>query len=81
MNENYKRNVVAYIAMYIRDFIADPNSDNDDLSCYDIVFEIADGLADQFIGSEFDSSSHSLYDCIEEFLERDEMVEFFADYK
>lgn len=75
VNENYKRNVVAYIAMYIRDFIA-PKVDNDDLSCYDIVFEYADELADQFIGSEFDSSSRSLYECIEEFMDAKETEEF-----
>lgn len=77
----YECNVVAYISMYIRDNVADPKSDNDDLFCYDVVYDIACELAEKFIGSEFDSSLHSLFDCIENYMESKEVTKFLEDYK
>lgn len=78
---DYQCNVIAYIAMYIRDVIADENSDNDDLLCYDIVFEISEGLANDFIGGDYDSSLQPLYTCIEEFMHSNHVQDILKDFK
>ena len=78
--EKYKCNVIAYIAMYIRDNVANDKSKIDDLRCYDIVYDIACELADEFIGGEFDYENESLFDCIDAFMNQESMIDYFHDY-